>query len=237
MARNSLGRQRVWSRNDGRADEPYPFLWYAQGEGSIVFGTAAAAQRRLDLLERVWAGSRNYSAVFDALAVVGHRGDIVCPAWLLRAAREAIKKPEDVARWKRQHLRDILDSIRLSTFSNFRYGEEGKELVSRDEAARYTADLLSGTRAATTKDVVLKLVSKMKRNDARAWGRYYLGAGTLVLESKIIHENGTTPKHLKVYREWRRRAAQRGDTMAQKIEAAEAQYRKSEAVKTGQARA
>ena len=205
MSRRPLGQQRVWSRrNPDDAVRPLPFLW--PWRAKAFYPGVDDPRKKLALLKAVWTGSRNYAALLDALHIVTH-ADIPC-AWVTDAARKSIAKPADVSRWWRRHARDLLDIIRAEAFAEGRYDSTREVRLSRDEAAQFGVERLRGTPAATSVDALKKLLTRMRANDARAFGRYYLGAGSVYWEAKYFLRH-STPESQALYKKFRHRAAVR----------------------------
>lgn len=194
MARNSRGRQRVWSSEQ----EPLSFLWPWI---AVPYYPHEAVPSKLYRLERIWSMSGNYAAVIDALYIVNAAG-VQCPDWAAEAARRAIAAPEPVARWKVKRQKDLIDVVRASTFLEARYdSENGRALLSRDQAAEFTVEWLRGSSAATTIDGLKRLLSRMRANEKRAFGRYYLAGGSLWWRKKYF-PGPTAADRRRLHRGW-----------------------------------
>lgn len=177
-------------------------------------------EQRLALLQRVWIGSRNVAALSDALQIISEAG-ITCQ-WVTTAAREMLSTPSELAQWSKQHRRDLMDRVRQERFDEGRDQEYGLGL-SRIEAADYVVEALQATPAATTRAAMLKLVSTMKRNEARAFGRYYVGAGSAQWQAEHFPWH-STPAHQALVWKWRHRAAARGNARMRDAEGADLRY-------------
>ena len=143
---------------------------------------------------------------------MGHRG----------GACEAIRNATEVKGWIKRHNRDRLDIVRAQRFEEARDAETGLGL-SRTEAAAYAAESLRGTRAATTPAAVLKLISRMKRNHAKAFGRYYVGADSLHWEAHHFRERLPSEDNALIWK-WRHRAASRGNARMREAEEADLRH-------------
>ena len=69
----------------------------------------------------------------------------------------------------------------------------------------------------------MKLVSAMKRNDARAFGRYYLYAGSIHWDTKHFTRYSTTERSRLIWK-WRHRAAVRGNAQMRDAEDVDLKY-------------
>jgi hypothetical protein len=209
------GQSRVWSKASKSGDaRPLAFLWPWQSKPFYAHEDPA---KKLASLEEIWRGSRHYGAVLDALYVIGET-KIHC-AWVLEVARDAIRQAHHVSRWRAQHLRDLIDVVRAETFEEARYdADDFSERLSRDEACQFTVEYLRATPAATTPEAVRTLLTRMRRRDQVAFGRYYLPAGSVQWREKYFSRR-LTPARAELYQRYRRRAAQRGHAIS--IEGAE----------------
>ena len=224
MSRVPRGHQRTWIREKGY--RPCPFLWPAQ---TRLQYRGIDALEHLNRLERVWNGSRNLAALSDALQLI--TAENIPRRWVTEAASDAIRKPDDVKRWAKRRRRDLLDVIRAMYYEKGRDEQDGLGL-SREESAEYAVDWLKGTPAATTVPAMLKLISRMKNNHARAYGRYYLGAGSMFYIDKLVPPGITDNRSLAVLK-WRHRAALRGNDRMRKAEAIDLLHARRRAAKEG----
>jgi hypothetical protein len=172
MARWTRGHQRTWTQSD---DRPCPFLWPWR---STPLHSWEDLRERLGELNGIWTRSRNYGALFDALQIIAEN-DVSYP-WATSAAARAIGDTRQLKAWEKQYSKDLRDVVRAEEWQWARSAEDDGGLgLSRSEAADFAAEWLRGTLAEMTGAAVLKLLSKMKRNDARAFGRYYLCNGLI----------------------------------------------------------
>ena len=96
-------------------------------------------------------------------------------------------QPYGATAWGKRYKRDLLDVVRALRYDEARDSDGGLGL-SRTEAAEYAAQSLRGTPARTTGAAVLKLISRMKANHERAFGRYYLYGGSIAWEGSISRD-------------------------------------------------
>jgi hypothetical protein len=209
MARGRTGHQRTWKRDSGRS-----FLW--PWRDRAFYPGVDDPTKRLDQLRRIWqeSGTGHFAALLDALLIVRDAA-VQSPAWVSAAALDAVVRHEHAAWWWRRYReRDFPDVARAMEFEFARDPEDGLGL-SRAEAAIFATESLAGTIAETSPRAVEKLVGRMKVEDARQFGRYYLCAGTIRWQGKHLPR---LRRDTEFILKWRHRAALRKN---ERMEAAE----------------
>ena len=198
-------RQRAWRRSEGSL---LPWPWRSRSLYS-----SEDPHRRLEVLQRIWDGSRNYGALNDALSIIATSG--IVAAWAVRGARAAFRAPDAVSKWRRQYAQDLLEIVRIDEF------EGARDLgLSRAEAAACTCDRLRHTDAACQSPAaLLRRISRVIENERQAFGRYYLCAGTAQWENaKFRIRPRRSPdqnaESLVVTWKWLQRASVRGNEQA-----------------------
>lgn len=199
MSRQTPKHQRAWIR--GTSPRAIPICWVPQRR-LIFLPHRESLKVLLARLSRVWRGSGNFAAVFDALQVGAEQG-IRC-AWAERAIATARK--DAMRRWQKRHIKDRIDLWRAWAFEEGRLSPPEGPGLSRPEACRFAHELLAGTRAAIGPASLDNLLRLMAKREAQAFGRYYQGA-----HSTEWFERAFPPTSCGrgVYMKWRQRGARR----------------------------
>jgi hypothetical protein len=138
-----------------------------------------------------------------------------------KAAAQAIGDPRERNVWQKKYYKDLLNVVRAETYewgkSNVDDGGLG---LSRTEACDFAAEWLRGTMAETTGGAVDDTLKDMKRNDAHAFGRYYLCSGLNQWHTKHFPPYHTAARAALIWK-WRHRAAVRGNERMRDAEMAD----------------
>jgi hypothetical protein len=189
--------QRAWKRRN-----PAPVL---DDHLVVIDGDYIGALLRD--LERLWLGSRNWALVTYALQVCGTMN--VCPQWVATAAAEALRRPEALAEWRKQHDLD-LEHLRRSWAVL-----EGRRMgLTWEQAGEFARDQLY-PRLRVSGDALLKSYKLATRLARESPGRVYLTpldrAWLSARRKGTNHETAVFHDHIRRVRQRKIRRPKYGD--------------------------